>query len=91
MIVSAGKRDGTFTPRTPLMCTQEVYVCACAPGHDRPAYILQRVIYLPLACTHPDNGVEFGHGHLFGSVNCSSDLLLMFLGEKRQDLSNYGV
>lgn len=51
----------------------------------------QRVIYLPLACTHPDNGVELGHGHLFGSVNSSSDLLLVFLREKWQDLSNYGV
>lgn len=49
------------------------------------------VIYLPLACTHPDNSVEFGHGHLFGSVNSSGDLLLMFLREKRQDLGNYSV
>lgn len=46
---------------------------------------------IPLACTHPDNGVQLGHGHLFGPVDRSGDLLLMLLREKWQNLGDDGV
>lgn len=41
--------------------------------------------------TYPDDSVQLGHGHLFGSVDRRGDLLLMLLREKRQDLRDDGV
>jgi len=41
--------------------------------------------------THPDDGIQLGHGHLLGPVDRRGDLLLVLLREERQDLRDYGV
>lgn len=52
---------------------------------------LPKMMIMDETYTYPDNSIEFSHGHLFCSVNCCSNLLLVFLRQKRQYLCNYSV
>lgn len=39
----------------------------------------------------PDDGVQVSHAHMFGSLDCLGHLVLMLLGQKRDDLSAYSA
>lgn len=42
----------------------------------------------PRILTHPDDGVELGHGDLLGALHGRRHLLLVLLRQERQDLRN---
>lgn len=46
---------------------------------------------LSLQLLLPDDGIQFSHGHLFGTFYSLGHLLLMFLRQKWDDLCTNGI
>ena len=60
-----------------------------SPGRNRETGRGQKFGTSHTKCrTHPDDGVELGHGDLLGPLDRGGDLLLVLLGEEGQDLAH---